>query len=85
MATFHVDYLNGSNTNDGSAANPYATVKYALETNSLGSGDDVKVAGGGETTVDSAATFAANNQLTTSSDLTTSISVIAVTYDTIQP
>ena len=75
MATFHVDYLNGSNTNDGSAANPYATVKYALETNSLGSGDDVKVAGGGETTVDSAATFAANNQLTTSSDLTTSISV----------
>lgn len=78
MATFHVDYLNGSNSNDGSAANPYATVKYALETNSLGSGDEVKVAGGGETTVDSAATFTeANgyNKLATSTDLTTSISV----------
>ena len=75
MATFHVDYLNGSNTNDGSAANPYATVKYALETNSLTTGDEVKVAGGAETTVDSAATFTTATSLTTSTDLTSSISV----------
>lgn len=78
MATFHVDYINGSNSNDGSAANPYATMKYALETNSMGTGDDLKVAGSALTTRESAATFDqanGNNLLTTSTDLTGSISV----------
>jgi hypothetical protein len=78
MAIFHVDYISGSNANDGSAATPYATVKYALETNSLGAGDTVKVAGSGLTTRDSAATYDRNiayNVLTTSTDLTGSISV----------
>jgi len=79
MATFHVDYINGSNSNDGSAANPYATMKYALETNSMGTGDDLKVAGSAMTTRDSAATYTNTvgnySKLTTSSDLTGSISV----------
>lgn len=78
MATFHVDYINGSNSNDGSAANPYATMKYALETNSMGTGDDLKVAGSALTTQDSAATYSdavGYNKLTTSIDLSTTISV----------
>ena len=80
MATFHVDYLNGSNSNDGSAANPYATVVYAIETNSLTTGDTVKVAGFAPTLVESAATLkgkvAADAQaLLTPTDLTGSISV----------
>lgn len=73
MATFHVDYIGGSNTNDGSAANPYATIKYAIETNTLGIGDEVKVKGSGTTTVDTAATFNNNNTLNTSSDLSTTL------------
>jgi len=78
MATFHVDYINGSNSNDGSAANPYATIVYALQTNSLGSGDEVKVKGSGLTVVDSACTWAeanGNNVLTTSKDNTSLLAV----------
>tara|TARA_R110001606_G_scaffold28325_1_gene89877 strand:- start:1216 stop:2943 length:1728 start_codon:yes stop_codon:yes gene_type:complete len=78
MATFHVDYINGSDANDGSAANPYATMKFALETNLMGAGDDLKVAGSGLTTQDAAATWSAvvgEKILTTSTDLTGSISV----------
>ena len=79
MAIFHVDYINGNNGNDGSAGSPYATVKYALETNSLGAGDTVKVAGSALTTRDTAATYdnttTGYNVLTTSTDLTAFISV----------
>ena len=78
MATFHVDYINGSDANDGSAANPYATMKFALETNSMGAGDDLKVAGSAMTTRDTAATYSdavGYDVLTTSSDLTGVISV----------
>lgn len=78
MAIFHVDYINGNNGNDGSAGSPYATVKYALETNSLGAGDTVKVAGSALTTRDTAATYDRNigyKVLTTSTDLTAFISV----------
>ena len=78
MATFHVDYINGSDANDGSAANPYATMKFALETNSMGAGDDLKVAGSAMTTRDAAATYSdavGYDVLTTSSDLTGVISV----------
>lgn len=80
MATFHVDYLNGSNSNDGSAANPYATVVYAIETNSLTTGDTVKVAGSAPTLVENAATLKGKVSseaqiLQTTSDLTGSISV----------
>ena len=78
MATFHVDYINGSDANDGSAANPYATMKFALETNSMGAGDDLKVAGSAMTTRETAATYSdavGYDVLTTSSDLTGVISV----------
>ena len=80
MATFHVDYLNGSNSNDGSAANPYATIVYAIETNSLTTGDTVKVAGSAPTLVENAATLKGKVSteaqiLQTTSDLTGSISV----------
>ncbi len=80
MATFHVDYLNGSNSNDGSAANPYATVVYAIETNSLTTGDTVKVAGSAPTLVENAATLKGKSgadaqALLTPTDLTGSISV----------
>ena len=57
MAIFHVDYTNGSNSNDGSAANPYATVVYAIETNALTTGDTVKVAGSAPVLVESVATL----------------------------
>lgn len=80
MAIFHIDYQNGSNTNDGSAANPYATIVYAIQNNTLVNGDTLKVAGSAETVVDSAATLNAPSgndfkTLTTSTDLTGSISV----------
>ena len=80
MATFHVDYLNGSNSNDGSAANPYATIVCAIETNSLTTGDTVKVAGSAPTLVENAATLKGKVSteaqiLQTTSDLTGSISV----------
>ena len=80
MAIFHIDYQNGSNTNDGSAANPYATIVYAIQNNTLVNGDTLKVAGSAETVVDSAATLNAPSgndykTLTTSTDLTGVISV----------
>ena len=80
MAIFHVDYINGSNSNDGSAANPYATIVYAIQNNTLVNGDTIKVAGSAETVVETAATLNAPSgndykTFTTSIDLTGSISV----------
>ena len=81
MAIFHVDYTNGSNSNDGSAANPYATIVYAIQNNTLVNGDTIKVATqGGETVVETAATLKAAQGndykiLETPTDLTGSISV----------
>ena len=76
MADFHVDYINGSNaTGDGSAGNPWGTITHALTESAAGTGDTVKVAGSGLTTVDSTATLSAVDTLTTTTDLTSSISV----------
>ncbi len=78
MAIFHVNFTTGSDANDGSAANPYESIKYALETNALGTGDTVKVAGSTVTAVDSACTYTQTDGITKlacSQDNTGSISV----------
>ena len=64
MAIFHVNFTTGSDANDGSAANPYESIKYALETNALGTGDTVKVAGSTVTAVDSACTYTQTDGIT---------------------
>ena len=76
MSNYHVDYTNGSNTTgDGSAGNPWGTVVFAMTEAATGPLDTIKVAGSGLTTVDSTATLAGPDTLTTTTDLTTSISV----------
>lgn len=81
MADYHVDYINGSDsTGDGSTGNPWGTITHALTQGAAGTGDTVKVAGSGLTTVDSTATLSTQgganiDVLTTTTDLTSSISV----------
>lgn len=78
MAIYHVDYITGSNTNTGGPTDPYATIKYAIDTNATGAGDTVKVAGSGLTSRDAAATIVVGgnyNNFNTSIDLTPFIAV----------
>jgi len=78
MAIYHVDYITGSNTNTGGPTDPYATIKYAIDTNATGAGDTIKVAGSGLTSRDAAATIVVGgnyNTLNTSIDLTPFIAV----------
>ena len=79
MANYHVNYLTGSDvTGDGSVSTPWATITYALTTSAATTGDVIKVAGSTTTDIDTGATFATNdrtNQLTTSTDLTSQLSV----------
>ena len=77
MANYHVNYLTGSDvTGDGSTGNPWASIKYALQTSSATTGDVVKVVGSTKTTLDTAASPDSNdrtNVLNTSVDLSTSL------------
>ena len=76
MADYHVDYINGSDsTGAGSAANPWGTIGFAMAESSAGTGDTIKVAGSGLTTVETGGVLSAADTLTTSSDLTGVISV----------
>ena len=73
MANYHVSYISGSDvTGAGTTANPWGTVKFALDTATPGPGDTVKVEGNTLTTVDAGATIASVSSttvLTTSTDL----------------
>ena len=79
MANYHVNYNTGSDvTGDGSTSTPWATIAHALTTSSATTGDVVKVVGSTTTDLDTGATVSTNdrtNQLTTSTDLTSSLSV----------
>ena len=78
MATYHINYLTGSNaTGDGTAGNPYATILYAMQTHSPANGDEIKVAGSGITDIDTNATLAAETStiFNTSVDLTSQVAV----------
>jgi len=79
MANYHVNYLTGSDvTGDGSTSTPWASVNHALVTSSATTGDVIKVVGSTTTDLDTTATFATNDrtqQLTTTTDLTGSLSV----------
>lgn len=79
MANYHVNYLTGSDvTGNGSTSTPWASVNHALVTASATTGDEIKVVGSTTTDLDTAATFATNDRtqdLTTTTDLTGSLSV----------
>lgn len=79
MANYHVNYLTGSDiTGDGSTSTPWQTISHALTTSSATTGDVVKVVGSTTTDLDTGATVSTNdrtNQLTTSTDLTSSLAV----------
>lgn len=77
MATYHIDYLNGSNvTGNGSAVDPWATITHGITQVTLAAGDLVKVAATGtETDIDTAATFSGDNTIDTSIDLTAQLAV----------
>lgn len=79
MANYHVNYLTGSDvTGDGSTSTPWASVNHALVTSSATTGDVIKVVGSTTTDLDTTATFATNDRtqnLTTTTDLTGSLSV----------
>ena len=79
MANYHVNYLTGSDiTGDGSTSTPWQTISHALTTSSATTGDVIKVVGSTTTDLDTGATVSTNdrtNQLTTSTDLTSSLAV----------
>ena len=79
MANYHVNYNTGSDTTgDGSTGSPWATVNHALVTSAATTGDLIKVVGSTTTDLDTTATFATDdrtNQLTTTTDLTSSLAV----------
>lgn len=79
MADFHVNYNTGSDTTgNGSAANPWGTVLYALTESAAGTGDTIKVANGATySTVGTMVPTSNNspNQFTTTADYTSSLSV----------
>lgn len=77
MATYHIDFLNGSNvTGDGTAIAPWATITHTFSQVTIAAGDLIKVAATGtETDIDTAATFSGDNTITTSVDLTTELAV----------
>lgn len=78
MATYHVDYINGSNTTgDGSALLPWATINFAISSGATTPTDIIKVAGSGTTVIDSNASLqsAASAVFNTSVDLTSQIAV----------
>jgi hypothetical protein len=77
MATYHIDFLNGSNvTGDGTALSPWATITHIFSEVTIAAGDTIKVATTGtETDIDTAATFSNINSITTSIDLTADLAV----------
>lgn len=79
MANYHVNYLTGSDvTGNGSTATPWATIKHALSTPPVITGDVVKVVGSTFTDIDTSASPDSSNRtntLNTSVDLTSQLSV----------
>ena len=79
MANYHVNYLTGSDaTGDGSTATPWATIKHALSTPPVITGDVVKVVGSTFTDIDTSASPDSSNRtntLNTSVDLTSQLAV----------
>jgi len=79
MANYHVNYLTGSDvTGDGSTGSPWASIKHALATPPVVTGDVVKVAGSTFTDIDTAAQPASSNRtntINTSVDLTSQLAV----------
>ena len=79
MANYHVNYNTGSDTTgDGSTGSPWATINHALSTSAATTGDVVKVAGSTTTDLDTTASFTTldrTNELTTTTDLTSSLAV----------
>ena len=79
MANYHVNYNTGSDaTGDGSTGSPWATINHALSTSSATTGDVVKVVGSTTTDLDTTASFTTldrTNELTTTTDLTSSLAV----------